>query len=345
MKRRAALAIATMFAIHTSSLGCGARESFSDLERNEMQAPKGGDAAAYDSSLPSVPLEPYRPYVACGILNSGADDLRVLAFSPDGATLLATDDRIRIWNTRSLNLERTLDVATNVAALSADGAWIASAGPKGKGIYIWQNGTVERTFAPDETIVGLAISRDGSIFAATQESITWYGRDGVTLGRIPNDYMRGVVVSPDASFVIPLSIGPLRVLRVSDGKTLLVVPGDVRSLNTAAFIQDSTVIVTLAFSGEAQFFQSKDGSPTGSIAARSGSVRSVAASADGRLIAIGDGASQVTIGRVDDRVGLQVITTGDPASAYGVNAIAFSRDATMIATATPIGKVRLWCAK
>lgn len=92
-----------------------------------------------------------------------------VALSADGS-LLATGDRsdtvIRVWDTRSGELLRSLDRPSQVLEFAPHGTTLASS--DGKSIHVWnaETGSLEREFAAGPRTGSLAFSPDGAVLAA-----------------------------------------------------------------------------------------------------------------------------------------------------------------------------------
>lgn len=333
--------------------GCGARSEFGAYDPPDLDEGASRDAVVIDRPLvlPDTARPQYRPYRSCGaLLAVGGGIRRTLAFTPDGRTLMTADDRVRLWNTRDRTLVRMLDTGSGTAALSPDGDVIATPASVGSNaVQLWRRdgGTPIRRIETIGVVRAIAFAPDGrSFFTATLDAIARWSVDGTSMGSLATEtYADALVVSPDAAFVASSAFDrTLYVRRIADGATMLTIEGNARSMTTAAFVPDgSSMAVAIAFQLRANFYRTSDWTSERPMPASIGSVRSVAISRDGSMIAIGELLDRVTIGRSDDRTTLQVIVTGDRSDALGVNAVAFSDDGTMLATGSSGGPVRLWC--
>jgi WD40 repeat protein len=185
------------------------------LSRIAFDAPLRHSTAALARTLPrpywtpSHPL-PNRPDPALiRILNSHTNTLTGCAVSPDGAWLVSADGTVRLWDTQSSMLQRTLVGYTGKAtacAFSPDGIWLVSAAEDGR---VWLGmRRVIHCLAPrrgqTEEVTSCAFSPDGTWLVSTADVETvwlWDAQSGAllrTLTRHTNEVTNSALSPDDA---------------------------------------------------------------------------------------------------------------------------------------------------
>jgi WD40 repeat protein len=104
-------------------------------------------------------------------------NFRSVAFSPDDDSFLTSswaDDTVVVWDTATMNEQRSIATGAGVFSLSADGKLLASGGISGA-IRLWDPSTaIERSVPAGHTdaVDSVAISPDGSTTATSSRDLT-----------------------------------------------------------------------------------------------------------------------------------------------------------------------------
>jgi WD40 repeat protein/serine/threonine protein kinase len=274
-----------------------------------------------------------------GAILAGMSGKCPLAFSPDGARLLAgSDDRtMELKDAKGASLASLAGHAGEIysAAFSRDGSRVVSASADGTA-RVWnvQTGRPVVTLSHREEVRDAAFSPNGTRVATLGAEMgvhIWEAATGRAVATLPNPYGNSVAFTPDGNRIVAGS--ETRVVRVWDmvhyegnlwkrtEKRLMSMAANARGSQVAAAFADGTIALWDAMSGK-------------TLAAWRGHnamTRSVAFSPDGSTIVSGS----------DDRTArLWEAASGAPIAAFdghqgAVLAVAFSPDGTRIATRIP----------
>jgi WD40 repeat protein len=278
---------------------------------------------------PPQPVPP-RPVPAAPALvarlNADGPFGRALAFSPDGRTLaVAGRHRISLWNldrgTRTVLASPEVPFGSDAVAFAPDGRTLAASA--GARVVLWDLASrTRRASLPLPTgMVGnlglLAFSPDGRVLAAANDG--------------------GILLIWDVARRAQLAIVPTRISSISDlafrpnGRIVAVaghasgggsygpgdpVPVDAVTVDVAGrYIRESVRMQAGLESAPAVAFQ-RDGAA---------------------MAAVGDPQQRVAVWNVTRRAPLQTM-----AGRYPVTGVVLSRDASLLAMASPSGEVTLW---
>ncbi|MDT3437998.1 TIR domain-containing protein [Pseudofrankia sp. BMG5.37] len=301
---------------------------------------------------------------------------RTLAFNATSSLLAvgAADGTIRVWDPRTGGLRATLRERTGwLAALdfvdadgetliagSADGTvrlWkVADGSPPGRTLLASHTTDVVSTvFVPDQPLVASA-NEDGSLRL-------WDTRTArqVHVGSGERAWTYGMDVTDDATLLAAsgedglVRIFDLAAARSGDGPPDLDTPA--RKLNTrrapanaVAFSPDTTLLAVGHPDGTVGLWNPWTGRPTATLRADGLRVLSVAFSPDGERLAAGTDAGTVHLWDAIPDPGPSGGSGTAPAArrlgnrADQVNAVAFSPDGQLLASAFGSGTVRIWDA-
>jgi WD40 repeat protein len=238
---------------------------------------------------------------------------RTVAFSPDGADLAIAGiaPEVRIWDTDEGREREPLTPGTELklthVAFSRGGKHVAAAGHEGA-VWLWEwpsRRRLGRMAGLAEGIVSLVFSPDGSLLAASDAS----GRFKVWNVCTGNE--------------------------LSSPSVLENTPGDA----AIAFSPDGSLLARVSYlEGAVRLWSPASGSLREPFPRQSLSVRSLAFSPDGTLLALA---------RVDGRIALWGVEAGRElgsvqANERGLQSIAFSNDGRRLASGGIDGCLRLW---
>jgi WD40 repeat protein/tRNA A-37 threonylcarbamoyl transferase component Bud32 len=295
-------------------------------------------------------------YVATGELHctlpGGLNGGHSVAFSPDGRWIAtgAGLDPVRIWDTETGELQQTWTEwvrtirPTNVA-WSPDGRLLAMARNDGAVLLgDAASGAVVATLAGHEGDVRrLAFSPDGHYLASTGYENTlrvWQVDSGELLhvfgetGELVSD----VAFSPDSARVAAGGASALRVWDVASGRPEAVRLGHAEFVDAVAFTPDGKRILTASQDQTVKIWDARPLEEPPLLATSDYELASVAISADGQRLAVGDVAGGLRIlempsGTESSRVRVHK---------GGIWALAFSHSGCCLASGGDDGSVCIW---
>jgi WD40 repeat protein len=251
---------------------------------------------------------------------------RALAFSPDGRTLaVAGRHRISLWNldrgTRTVLATPEVPFSSDAVAFAPDGRTLAAAA--GNRVVLWDPASrTRRASLPlPAGMVGnlglLAFSPDGRVLAAANDG--------------------GILLAWD----------------VARRAQLAIVPTGVSNINDLAFRANGRIVAVAGYASGGGVYRPGDPVPvdavTVDVAGRivRESVRMQAGQGSGPAVAFRrDGAALAVVGDPQQRVAVWNVTRrahqATLAGRYPVTGVVLSRDAGLLAMASPGGEVTLW---
>ena len=228
------------------------------------------------------------------------------AFSPDGASIVTTDDRnAQIWDADTRRLRFTLPHGEVVyqAAYTADGARLVTAAGDGA-VRIWDaaRGRLIRELRGGATQLRyylVALSPDGRLVAATegQGKVThvWDAATGAPIAEIHSDGLEsaGLAFSGDGRWLAATGGNDVRVIDARTWQLALVIHGP--RIHRLAFDPTGPRLVTGSTTGDVAVWDVPGGERLRHLREFGEPVDAVAFSPDGRLVAASsrDGAEQV----------------------------------------------------
>ena len=247
-------------------------------------------------------------YSGC-IRTIGSDhrDLEYLAFSPDGALLASGEkDAVYLWRVDDSSQVRRLDHPGwgQAVAFSPDGALLASGGS-------------------DETIR------------------LWRVADGTLLHSFPHTgWVRNVMFSPDGALLAAGGYDPMSLWNVSDG-TLVRSWDSQSSGESLVFTPDGQSLIAWGAEG-VRFWNVADGNLARQIEMPGASIRSLALSPDGAIIAGLNNDGVVWLVRMADGHVLHKLAITSKEDILLVDKVGFSSDGAVVAATANDGLVWLW---
>jgi len=272
-----------------------------------------------------------------------------VCWSPDGGQIASTDgwsgtvwrwhaDGQEIGTLEIPNFDDDADSGCNSLAWSPDGQRLAVV--SSRSIGMWNaDGTSDVMFkAPSGVFVGLDWNPDGKQIASGGSQLWSWAADGISASLLSPHYAHYLDWSPDGQQLAWTDItdGTLS-LHNADGR-----PGPILKIGTTATVAWSPDGKQFASGGDRLRVWNADGTPRATLSKHPDSIRSVAWSPNGELIAYGSwGASgNLRFWEADGTPGPVV-----DGHKIGVHGVAWSPDGQWIASAGVDGTLRLWTAE
>jgi len=278
-----------------------------------------------------------------------------ISFSPDGATLLAGGENIRLIETRSGQVLRSFgaqDLAEQdplltvalahapdgktLAVLAGDNTvqlWDPAAGRLLATAAGYGEEIASVAFAPDGNTL-VATTLDGAVrlwdVAAGSESRAWRS----------NPYLaQTAAFSPDGALLAIGQLGGTRVWDTATWSEKFAMAGPGINTEVLAFSPDGKSLATAGNrNGSVHVREAATGEVLTTLSSHSGRVNALAFSPDSRLLATASDDKTVKIWRPDNTIELATLA----GHAAAVRAVAFSPDGLTLAGAGDDGTVRLW---
>lgn len=290
-------------------------------------------------------------------ISAHRDGVSFVAIAPDGQRLISAgkDGTVKTWNLNTGELERTRSKPYSSGkdikgfAASADSSVIA--GCEGRNVWIWDSRTGEQAHilvSEKQGISCVAVSLDGQLLALrTGSQVKVYDVvSGQCQSSLESEHRvhGGIAISADKLLVAvgDFSDG-MEMWGIKTGRQISVIPshkgfrGEVCALAFSP-VQESTIFAISTYNKSIKIFDSNTGELLRSLYGHSGSIKSIAISANGKVIA--SGSSDSTVRAWDLSTGSLIGVLSSHLKA--VNYLYLSQDGQLIASGSDDGTVKIW---
>ncbi len=295
------------------------------------------------------------------------ESVKSLLFSPDGQTLITGLGDVSLWNAKSGEILRNLQIGSKAAILSADGQTLIS-GSEGK-ITLWridtlisqswQNERLSRTLSLPSAkgwgFAAVAISPDGERIVSTgyNQIQVWNQKTGELLYSLDAEWVTPIAMSPDGQTLASTSRRvendkiqwkvKLWDLKTGRLKGTLVEHQD--EIDDLAFSADGQTVASSSLDGRINVWNLGGGCVSGNPCAPSYTISENLSRGARYSVAISPDGQTLVSGRYQDGLKLWDLKTGNLLRTLDVQAagaIAVSPNGKTLIGTGPKGSVKVW---
>jgi WD40 repeat protein len=285
-------------------------------------------------------------------LQADAQDVRSLAFSPDGKTLAAGSENgtIRLWNLAARKAVVTLDLEHGIptcVAFSPGGTVLAAINDEDEKITLWDgaNGNSKRTLRDlhedreDSSILSIAFSPDGKTLAAGSQGgkvMLLEVASGKITRRLEHPgWVGSVAFSPNGKTLASLGVctTTVKLWDVATGKSTAEIGEAVWSM---AFSPDGRTIALGGREKTIRLWDVASGKTAATFTGDDGDIRCVEFRPNGKMLATTSLDKSIHLWDVASRKRIGTL------SSPGIQCMKFSPDGKILAAAGADGTIRLW---
>jgi WD40 repeat protein len=293
-----------------------------------------------------------------GVSHPGA--VHAIAFSRDGRQLVSggADARIRIWSVESGESLRVLDeqgAAVTALGTFGDAVSIVAGDETGRLSVFGPDGRLQHSLElHEERVNALAVRFDGARgLSAGEDGVlgVWDLTSGQLLKVLEEHEgpVQSVDISSDGRTAVSLGQDDfVRIWDVEEGSQRQAVHSRQRGPLAVAILPDATAVATVAEDGTIKIRDTETGRARATLrGSKREELGSIDISPDGKLLLVGSYRNSAQLWDVlgESELGRFTVYRGwSPwkQSLFRVNAVAFSPDATLAATASDDGRIRFW---
>ncbi|MGF1524850.1 MAG: CHAT domain-containing protein [Leptolyngbyaceae cyanobacterium] len=314
---------------------------------------KGGIDAEFQTQVDSVLQQAVYGVLEYNRLSLHRDEVKSIAFSPDGQTIVSTgrDKTIKLWKQDGTLIE-TLDGHSDrnwQVVFSPDGQLLAS-GSTDETIKLWQiepgKSTVllKTLVGHDDDVRAVAFSPDGQMLASASDdkTVKLWRRDGSLITTLTDHtaVVNGVAFSPDGQMLASASDDKTVKLWQRDGTLIATIEDHTDVVNGIAFSPDGQMLASASWDRTIKLWKLETGKIPTLLQTLTGHrevVFGVAFSPDSQTLASSSWDKTIKLWKRDG----SLITTlsGHSDRVWG---LAFSPDGETLASASDDKTARLW---
>lgn len=283
------------------------------------------------------------------------DEVKSLAFSPDGSILASGGHTIELWDAETGDEIQTLRDWADSLAFSPDGKRLASGGFESLNLWDVATGKRIQTFHPGSfnDVISLAFSPDGTELASAGANAIqlWDLATGKQLETRPVSRAYSVAFSPDGGTLVSAGKN-VQLWSVADGSALGSFPGPAATILSVAFSHDGRMLAFGTDNSTIELWDVASGRHLGTLGRPRAPVYSLAFSPDGKtLVSVGNSVKlwDLSTGReLETLIGKNSLPVDTPEpqtppeNPAKVDSVALSSDGRVLATGGKYPTITLW---